>query len=94
MYGKRIKIFVIASLLLLSVCIGRLAQMQLITASDVKKEIAYLKKGKTRQYKTLRGSIFDRYEKVLACDEPQFCLSINYTLSYYSQEENNKTTNR
>lgn len=86
MYGKRIKIFIISSLLLLSVCIGRLAQMQLITASDVQKEIADLKHGRTQQYKTLRGSILDRYRKILACDEPQFRLSINYSLSCYWDE--------
>ncbi len=86
MYSKRIKIFIVAALLLLLVCIGRLAQMQLITASDVQKEIAQLKRGRTQQYKTLRGSILDRYGKELACDEPQFRLSINYTLSCYWDE--------
>jgi penicillin-binding protein 2 len=88
MYSKRIKIFIIASLLILSVWIGRLIQMQIIMASDVQKEIAGLKKqlGQTQQLKTLRGSIIDRRGRILAFDEPKFRLCIDYTLSCYRDE--------
>jgi len=88
MYNKRVKIFVIFSLLLLAVCLLRLAQMQLLTASSVQNEIAELKlkRGKSRQLQTIRGRILDRNGKVLAMDEPRFWIHINYDLSSFLDE--------
>jgi hypothetical protein len=43
MYEKRIRYFVVFSLLLLAVCVLRLAQMQLLNTSDVQNKIADLK---------------------------------------------------
>jgi len=83
MYDRRIKIFVILIAILLSVCLVRLTQMQLLSHSFYSDEIAKLKlrRGRSHQLKTVRGKILDRNGKVLAADEPQFQLCINYTLS-------------
>jgi penicillin-binding protein 2 len=88
MYTKRVKIFVIFSLLFLMVCILRLAQMQLLTASTVQNEIAELKRqrGQTRQLKTIRGRILDRDGRELAVDEARFWIHINYKLSSFLDE--------
>jgi len=88
MYNRRVKIFVIFSLLLLAVCLLRLAQMQLLTASSVQNEIAELKqkRGQSRQLQTIRGRILDRTGKVLAMDEPRFWIHINYDLSSFLDE--------
>ena len=88
MYNRRVKIFVAFSLLLLAVCLFRLAQMQLLTASSVQNEIAELKRqrGQSRQLKTIRGRILDRNEKELAVDEARFWVHINYTLSSFLDE--------
>ncbi len=88
MYNRRVKIFVIFSLLLLVVCLLRLAQMQLLTASSVQHEIAELKqqRGQSRQLQTIRGRILDRNGNVLAMDEARFWVHINYDLSSFLDE--------
>jgi len=89
MYNRRVKIFVIFSLLLLAVCVLRLAQMQLLTASTVQHEIAELKRqrGQSKQFQTIRGKILDRTgEKILAVDEARFWVHINYQLSSFLDE--------
>ena len=88
MYEKRIKIFVILSAVLLLVCLLRLIQMQLRYDSALQDEIAELKqqRGLSRQLKTVRGKILDRKGKVLATDEPQFQLYINYKLNCFMDE--------
>jgi len=93
MYNKRVKIFVTFSLLLLAVCLFRLAQMQLLTASSVQNEIAELKRqrGQSRQLKTIRGKILDRNDNVLAIDEARFWIHINYKLSSFLDERVRKT---
>jgi penicillin-binding protein 2 len=93
MYNKRVKIFVIFSLLLLAACLLRLAQMQLLTASSVQHEIAELKqqRGQSRQLQTIRGKILDRNGKVLAMDEARFWVHINYDLSSFLDERVRKS---
>jgi penicillin-binding protein 2 len=88
MYDKRIKILIALSSLLLVIYLLRLAQMQLLTASSVKDEIAELKRRRSdiHQLKTLRGRILDRKGKELAIDRPCFYLCINYSLSCYFDE--------
>jgi len=88
MYNRRVKIFVILSLLLLAVCLLRLAQMQLLTASSVQSEIAELKRqrGQSKQLQTIRGRILDRNFNVLALDEARFWVQINYELSSFLDE--------
>jgi penicillin-binding protein 2 len=88
MYNKRIKVFIILSALLLLVCLLRLAQMQLLSHSFYRDKIAELKvqKGLSRQLKTIRGKILDRKGRILAADEPQFQLNINYDLSCFMDE--------
>ncbi len=88
MYEKRIKIFIIISTFFILVCVLRLAQMQLLSASSVQHEIAELKnqRAQSRQLKTIRGKILDRNGNVLAIDRPQFFLCINYDLSCYFDE--------
>ncbi|MGD8499146.1 MAG: penicillin-binding transpeptidase domain-containing protein [Phycisphaerales bacterium] len=88
MYNKRVKIFVIFAVLLLAACLLRLAQMQLLTASSVQNEIAELKRrrGQSKQLKTIRGRIVDRRGRILAVDEAQFWVHINYRLSSFLDE--------
>jgi penicillin-binding protein 2 len=83
MYDKRIKIFILVIAALLVVCLLRLIQMQLLPNRSVQDEIAQLKlqRGRTLQLKTLRGRILDRKDRVLAVDQPQFQLCINYELT-------------
>lgn len=85
MYNKRIKIFIILIASLYLVCLLRLTQMQLLPDSSLQDEIAKLKlqRGRYSQLKTVRGKILDRNGKVLAADEPQFKLHINYKLTSY-----------
>lgn len=80
MYNRRIKIFLGISGFVLLVCLARLAQMQLLSGSSVQDEIARLKQfgNKTQQLKTVRGSILDRTGRVLAVDQPEFFVCINY----------------
>ncbi|HUS73073.1 MAG TPA: penicillin-binding transpeptidase domain-containing protein [Sedimentisphaerales bacterium] len=79
---KRIKIFIILSVLLLLPCLLRLTQLQLLSHSSYLKGIAELKlqKGVSRQLKTIRGKILDRNGKILATDESRFHLHISYRL--------------
>jgi len=88
MYEKRIRVFVVFSLLLLAVFVLRLAQMQLLSASSVQNEIAELKRrrGRSRQFKTIRGRILDRNGKVLATDQARFWVHIDYELSCFLDE--------
>ena len=88
MYDKRIKIFVILSAALLLLCLLRLTQMQLLPDSSLQDEIEELKRqrGLSRRLKTIRGKILDRKGKVLAADEPQFHLHINYRLISFADE--------
>jgi penicillin-binding protein 2 len=88
MYDKRIKIFVTLIVFLLVVCLFRLIQMQLLSGTFYRDRIAKLKlqKGLSRQLKTVRGKILDRKGRVLAIDEPQFHLHINYELSCFMDE--------
>ncbi|MBL7185192.1 MAG: hypothetical protein ISS70_02615 [Phycisphaerae bacterium] len=88
MYEKRIRIFVVFSLLLLAVCVLRLAQMQLLSASSVQNEIAELKRrrGQSAQFKTIRGRILDRNGRVLATDQARFWVHIDYELSCFLDE--------
>ncbi len=85
MYDKRIRIFILVIAAFLLVCLLRLTQMQLLPNSSVQDEIAELKRqrGHTLQLKTLRGRILDRKGKVLAADQPQFQLCINYELTCF-----------
>ncbi len=80
MYDKRVKVFVIVSAFILIVCVLRLIEMQLLPDSRLLQDIAELKRGQSRQLKTIRGRILDRKGRVLAVDEPRFRLSIDYKL--------------
>jgi len=73
-----------AALLLL--CLLRLTQMQLLPDSSLQIDIAELKKGISRQLKTVRGKILDRNGKVIAADVPKFWLHINYELTSIMDE--------
>jgi len=88
MYEQRVKVFIGVSLAILLICMLRLAQMQLLAEPAVREEIAKIKErqGKSRQLKTLRGTIFDRKGKALATDRPQFQVYISYGLSCYLDE--------
>lgn len=82
MFEKRVKIFLIASGVLLLGCILRLAQMQLLPGSTVQEEISQLMRqgSSSQQLKTVRGKILDRKSRILASDEARFQLCISYSL--------------
>src|SRR5210317_960930 len=88
MYEKRIKYFVILSSLLLILCLIRLIQMQLLPTSSVQSDIERLKrqKGQSRQLKTVRGEILDTNGNILATDEPNFQLCIDYKFSSFMDD--------
>ncbi len=88
MYNKRVKIFVILIAFFLLTCLLRLIQMQLLSDSFYRGRITELKlqESLTRQLKTVRGKIVDRNGKVLAVDEPQFQLRINYGLTSFMDD--------
>ncbi|HEX42715.1 MAG TPA: hypothetical protein ENN81_11755, partial [Phycisphaerales bacterium] len=83
MFEKRLRIFIGLSLLMLAVCVGRLAQMQFVNRSAVERAIRTLKDewSRSSQFTTVRGKILDRKGRVLALDEPRFYLHISYRLS-------------
>ena len=85
MYHRQIKIFVILVTFFLFAFLARLVQMQLLSHSFYRDKIAKLKlhQSHSRQFKTIRGKILDRNGKVLAADEPQFQLYINYDLACF-----------
>lgn len=88
MYHKQIKIFAILLTFFLFAFLLRLAQMQLLSNSFYRDKITKLKlqKSHNRQFKTARGKILDRNGKVLAVDEPQFQLYINYGLTCFMDD--------
>ncbi|MFQ6036074.1 MAG: peptidoglycan D,D-transpeptidase FtsI family protein [Sedimentisphaerales bacterium] len=88
MFDKRIKIFIIVSVLFLLICVLRLVQMQLLPGSSLQNEIEQLKRQRSlsRQLKTIRGRILDRNGKVLAVDQPRFELQIEYKVSCFADE--------
>ncbi|MBM4023782.1 MAG: hypothetical protein FJ280_00015 [Planctomycetes bacterium] len=88
MYEKRVKVFIGVSLAVLSVCLLRLAQMQLFAGPASQEEIDRIKDlwGRSRQFQTLRGKILDRRGEILAADLPQFQVCIHYRLSGFLDE--------
>ncbi len=72
----------------LLVCVYRLAQIQIVEDSLYREKVKELKVrgGFHHQLKTLRGRILDRNAKVLATDEPQFQLHLDYGLSRFMDE--------
>lgn len=85
MYEKRVKVFIGIMAGAIVICMGRLVQMQLLSDSSLQDKIASLKfqRGASKQFKTLRGKILDRQGKVLATDELQYQLCIEYDLSSF-----------
>lgn len=83
MYNKRIKIFIFISTILVLPSLLRLMQIQILEHSFYMKGIDELKlqQGVSRQLQTIRGQILDRKGEVLATNEPQFQLHINYKLT-------------
>ena len=88
MYKKRITILVGAGAVLLGVCVLRLADMQLLSTSFYREQVAQLRlqSGSYQQVRTLRGRILDRKGQILATDEPRFWLGISYELSRFLDE--------
>ena len=83
MYSKRIKIFIFISTILVLPSLLRLVQIQVLDHSFYMEGLDELKlqQGVSRQLQTIRGQILDRKGKVLATNEPQFQLHINYKLT-------------
>ncbi len=80
MYSRRLKILVVIVGIFALVCILRLAAMQLLSGSFYREQIEALKlqRSSSKQLRTGRGRILDRYGRVLAVDEPRFQLCIHY----------------
>lgn len=83
MYNKRIKIFVLISTIFVIPPLLRLVQIQILEHSFYMDGLDELKlqQGVSRQLQTIRGQILDRKGRVLATNEPQFQLHINYKLT-------------
>ncbi len=88
MYNKRIIILISVIAVMLGVCVLRLAEIQLLSNSFYREEVAKLRiqSGSLQQIRTLRGRILDRKGEVLATDEPRFWLAINYELGRFFDE--------
>jgi len=73
---------------MLAVCVLRLADLQLLSTSFYREQVAQLKiqGGAFQQLRTLRGRILDRKGEVLAADEPRFWLGVSYELSRFMDE--------
>ncbi len=85
MYDRRVKIVIALSLTLLTVGLLRLVQMQLLAGSSLHNEIEALKlqRSRSRELNTLRGRILDRHGNILAADNPQFQIAIDYRLTRF-----------
>jgi penicillin-binding protein 2 len=88
MYNRRIVILVVVIAVMLAICLLRLGDMQLLSTSFYREQVAQLRvqKGSNQQVRTLRGRILDRNGKELATDEVKFWLAINYELSRFLDE--------
>jgi cell division protein FtsI/penicillin-binding protein 2 len=88
MFNKRVKILVIVAAVMLALCVLRLADIQLLSTSFYREQVAQLRiqSGTLHQIRTLRGKILDRKGQILATDEPRFWLAINYELSRFLDE--------
>jgi len=87
-YNRRVIILVAIGAVLLVVCVLRLADMQLLSKSFYREQVAQLRlqSGLLQQIRTLRGRILDRNGRELATDEPRFWLGISYELSRFLDE--------
>lgn len=87
MYKKRIAILAGIGLILLTACVLRLADIQLLSTSFYREQVAQLRlQGSLQQMRTLRGKILDRKGRVAATDEVKFWLAISYDLSRFLDE--------
>ncbi|MGD0078108.1 MAG: penicillin-binding transpeptidase domain-containing protein [Sedimentisphaerales bacterium] len=88
MYRRRIIILVIGCAVMLAVCVLRLADLQLLSTSFYREQVAQLRiqSGAMQQIRALRGKILDRKGEVLAADEPKFWLGVSYELSRFMDE--------
>jgi penicillin-binding protein 2 len=87
-YRRRIIILVIGCAALLAVCVLRLADLQLLSTSFYREQVAQLRiqSGALQQIRALRGRILDRKGEALAADEPKFWLGVSYELSRFMDE--------
>jgi penicillin-binding protein 2 len=85
MYNQRVKVFIAFYALLLLVMVLRLAQMQLLPSSEVLTGVQRLKGHWEygQQTMSIRGSILDRNEEILASEEAVFKLYVDYGLTCY-----------
>ena len=81
MYSKRLKIFIGICAFFAVICIARLGYMQLGLSSAWHRQVEKFRTGTRKQLPTLRGRILDRAGRVLACDEAEFTLSIDYSIA-------------
>ncbi len=87
MFQTRARIFIIIVAVLLTVCVIRLAQMQLIPDPALFHKIEKLKTQQSKLLTTARGRIFDRKGEILAHDEPYFELQADYKLTKWMDED-------
>lgn len=81
MYGRRLRIFITICLVLVTVALGRLAQLQLLHRQEYMKKIEALRYKAPIQLPTVRGKILDCKGRILAQDKPRFYIYLNYQLT-------------
>jgi len=88
MYDKRVKIFAAIMVFFVLMALVRLAWIQLLPDSKLQDSIAELRLARdlSQQLKTVRGKILDRKGRILAEDQLQFQVHINYKLSCFLDE--------
>ncbi|MGA2916387.1 MAG: penicillin-binding transpeptidase domain-containing protein [Sedimentisphaerales bacterium] len=78
MSGRRLKIFAFLCFLLTSLCVARLAFIQLNPRSVWQSQLEKIYASRSKELPSLRGKILDRNGKILATDEARFALCIDY----------------
>ncbi len=81
MHNKRLKILIIIFAAMITVCVLRLTHIQLSPGELWQRQIQNFKAGSYKKLPALRGTIYDRNGQIVACDEAQFSVCINYQLA-------------
>jgi penicillin-binding protein 2 len=86
MHNRRLKIFAFLCVLFTAVCIVRLGYIQLYRHSTWQSQLEKIRTGASKVLPALRGKILDRNGKVLAADEAEFALCIDYKYARLADE--------